>query len=127
MGRGSLVVSGALDAWRFRDANGQSFALYWRGVVSRAGEAASTRDVAAGPAPVFEPDESKLVETWSQSRGGRVVRESALATLAPALAEALSPVTERRPFRPMQSAWWMVPFAAALGFEWWSRRRNGLR
>jgi len=127
VGRGSLVVSGALDAWRFRDAHDQSFAAYWRGVVSRAGEAASARNVSTGPAPKFEPDERKLVDAWSQSRGGRVVRESALATLAPALAEALSPVTERRPYRPMQSGWWMVPFAAALGFEWWSRRRNGLR
>jgi hypothetical protein len=127
VGRGSLVVSGALDAWRFRDANDQAFATYWRGVVSRAGEAASSRSVVPGAAPMFEPDERTLVDAWSQSRGGRVVRESEMATLAPALAEALSPVTERRPYRPMQSAWWMVPFAGALGFEWWHRRRNGLR
>ena len=127
VGRGSLVVSGALDAWRFRDANGQDFGGYWRGVVSRAGEAASARNVSAGPSPTLEPDEGKLVEAWTQSRGGRVVRESALATLGPALADALSPVTERRPYRPMQSVWWMVPFAAALGSEWWIRRRNGLR
>jgi hypothetical protein len=126
VGRGSLVVSGALDAWRFRDANDQAFGAYWRGVIARAGEAASLSGAAA-PAPTSEPDERKLVDAWAHSRGGRIVRESELGTLAPALAESLSPVTERRPYRPMQSAWWMVPFAAALGFEWWSRRRRGLR
>ena len=27
---------------------------------------------------------------------------------------------------PMRSAWWIAPFAIALGLEWWSRRRRGL-
>jgi hypothetical protein len=29
--------------------------------------------------------------------------------------------------RPMQSAWWIVPFTACLSAEWWLRRRRGLR
>jgi hypothetical protein len=29
--------------------------------------------------------------------------------------------------RPMRSTWWIVPFAACLGGEWWLRRRSGLR
>jgi hypothetical protein len=28
---------------------------------------------------------------------------------------------------PMRSAWWLLPFAACLGGEWWLRRRAGLR
>jgi len=32
---------------------------------------------------------------------------------------------ERR--SPMRSAWWLAPFAACLGAEWWLRRRAGLR
>jgi hypothetical protein len=27
----------------------------------------------------------------------------------------------------MRSVWWLAPFALALGGEWWSRRRHGLR
>jgi hypothetical protein len=39
------------------------------------------------------------------------------------VAAPLSPI-ERR---PMQSPWWMVPFAACLSGEWWLRRRRGAR
>jgi hypothetical protein len=28
---------------------------------------------------------------------------------------------------PMRSPWWILPFAACLGVEWWDRRRRGLR
>jgi hypothetical protein len=29
--------------------------------------------------------------------------------------------------RPMRSPWWILPFTACIGFEWWLRRRRGLR
>lgn len=44
LGRGRLVVSGALDAWRYRAAAGARFDAFWRGVVAEA--------AAAAPAPV---------------------------------------------------------------------------
>jgi hypothetical protein len=28
---------------------------------------------------------------------------------------------------PLRSTWWIVPFAACLGVDWWDRRRAGLR
>jgi hypothetical protein len=35
-------------------------------------------------------------------------------------------VNQAVPWRPMHSAWWLLPFAGCLCMEWWMRRRNGL-
>jgi hypothetical protein len=48
------------------------------------------------------------------------------ATLVTRLQEFVSPHRMSVPVQPMRSAWWLVPFAAALGGEWWWRRRKGL-
>lgn len=130
VGRGSLVVSGALDAWRYRDGNAGAFGSYWRNVIANgahAGSPATPTEVAESSTPRLEPDERSLIRNWAESRQGRTFSESELSALAPALNEALSPVSERQPDRPMQSPWWMLPFALALGGEWWMRRRSGLR
>jgi hypothetical protein len=47
----------------------------------------------------------------------------AVAAGIPFSEPAPSPV----PVWPMHSPWWIVPFAACLGVEWWLRRRSGLR
>ncbi len=40
-GRGRMIVSGALDAWRFRAAPGSHFEAFWRGVIGDAALAAA--------------------------------------------------------------------------------------
>jgi hypothetical protein len=127
IGRGSLLVSGALDAWRYRDANEGAFGAYWRKVVAAGAQAGAGIEGTDRVAPAVEPDERELVRGWAESRGGKAVEETTLSELAPAMAEALAPVSERKLFRPMRSVWWMLPFSLALGIEWWTRRRGGLR
>jgi hypothetical protein len=62
---------------------------------------------------------------WIQARGGLVIPEAGLNTLSAAVAGAV-PVAEQRTTRyPMRSAWWIIPFALALGAEWYARRRRG--
>jgi hypothetical protein len=125
VGRGRLVVSGALDAWRYRDRNADGFDRFWRAVVAEM--AASAPAAPAAPAPDAAPDTRDLLGPWTSSRGGQVIPESRLAALGPAIARALSPPSERRSRHPMRSAWWIVPFGLALGVEWWARRRAGRR
>ncbi|HYW32947.1 MAG TPA: hypothetical protein VE869_15715 [Gemmatimonas sp.] len=40
VGAGTLVVSGALDAWRFRDSTQSSFGTFWRNTIASLGESA---------------------------------------------------------------------------------------
>lgn len=126
-GRGAVVVSGALDAWRYRDTRDDVFGVYWRRVIADAAQRPSSTVADVASQPGVEPDERALLRSWTAARGGRVLGESALGELPAALAAAVPPVSERRPARPMQSPWWMVPFGIALGIEWWTRRRTGLR
>jgi hypothetical protein len=63
----------------------------------------------------------------SQSRSGVDVTTDKIAALTRRLRhEIVSPPT-RVERRPMRSAWWILPFTACLGGEWWLRRRRGLR
>ena len=48
--------------------------------------------------------------------------EAALDARLGALPQRLVPET----WHPMRAWWWLIPFVAALGAEWWSRRRRGL-
>jgi hypothetical protein len=59
--------------------------------------------------------------------GGSVVGPSGIESLAAHARETLALGSERQETRPMQSPWWVVPFAACLGGEWLIRRRSGLR
>ena len=72
-------------------------------------------------------DDRRLIDAWTTATGGRAIGESGLGTLASLLQGTLAPPAERVRWRPMRSAWWIVPFAFVLGAEWWSRRRLGLR
>jgi hypothetical protein len=204
-GAGRVVVSGALDAWRYRDADAAGFDRFWQYTVASAAGAtppalAVTLDravVAPGDVATFRvsaldaallapntlavrsdvafrraaatsanavewrstpitagthtievtaaghrasatlmaregarpatPDERHLVNAWTTSRGGVVVSASDLDSLPDRIREALGRSTQSDRWRPMRSAWWIVPFAAALGTEWWLRRRRGAR
>jgi hypothetical protein len=55
-----------------------------------------------------------------------VITAGALDALPGLVRAALQAERRRERWHPMRSAWWIVPFAAALGGEWWWRRRRGL-
>ena len=130
-GRGRLVVSGQLDAWRYRDRDASAFDSYWRRAVA---DAAAAAQHAARPSPPFagvalrrapDEDDRALIRAWAASRQGRVVAEGAVSQLAEALSQAIEPPDERVVLRPMRWMWWWVPFGLCLGVEWWLRRRSG--
>ena len=223
VGRGQLVVSGAFDAWRFRDPAQSSFDATWRDLIDEAASASqapldlqlsptlitprgdisvvlsptdstnanasrltatlrrltpasdSVRSLATEPlatlplslSPVapgsrfasfrapLSPGTYEVVAThgadtarasfvvaehvardaddtpahmtaWSASRGGRVVTRDQLDSLPSILRALVRPVARAIEWHPMRSPWWIVPFALALGAEWWLRRRHGL-
>lgn len=53
LGAGRVIVSGALDAWRYRSADGEAFARFWRAVI---GDAASS----AAPPLRVTPDRTAV-------------------------------------------------------------------
>jgi hypothetical protein len=65
-----------------------------------------------------------VLDVWVRSRGGRVVESSRLEGLLPAVRAAVAPAARRAPWHPMRSAWWLLPFAGLLAFEWYLRRRG---
>ncbi len=204
-GDGRLLVSGAMDAWRFRARDNGAFDRFWQSTVAGlALAAAAPLELDVQPRPL-RPGQHAEVIVRVRAYGGEPVRARAggqPVRLVPA-AEAgvfhgsfvagsvagLSNVTadvggretrsisqsvvvrdDARPLtaaaplsllsashggidatpdrvgelesfarrtvtapktgavrHPMRSAWWILPFAACLSAEWWSRRRRGLR
>ena len=212
VGAGQLVISGALDAWRFRANDRGAFDRFWQAaiaglasatpapidvevspsIVSPGGKAdvlVRVRRAAIGLAPVEELRVSAMVgdrhavRLWpgdspdtfhgsflaptatgagrvtvaasdratgaasfvvaararsarppgfplsllADTRGGIDVAASDVTNLARRLRQELAVSAARAERRPMRSAWWLLPFAACLGGEWWLRRRRGLR
>jgi len=77
--------------------------------------------IRAGGAVV--PELSMLAAT----HGGIAVRADELDRLERHVRQTVEPPLESRAAHPMRSPWWMLPFAACLGGEWWIRRRRGAR
>jgi hypothetical protein len=71
------------------------------------------------------PAERDLLAAWTSSHGGIAVPAPRSREIGQALARRLPAPTARRTWHPMRSAWWILPFAVALGVEWWARRRAG--
>lgn len=210
-GEGRVIISGAMDAWRYRDAGGQAFARFWQGLVSGAaplGQVLAISLASSSPAPgqwlpiritwrgMASPSSVTIqaslqcasqpatpIRLWPAASGGgfeararvglvgpcrieaRVeggptsaavfpvrgvgdapARQTLAALTASAVASGGTSVAAVRvhevvdglralpppapvdtPVAPMRSGWWLVPFAACLGGEWWLRRRAGLR
>jgi hypothetical protein len=63
------------------------------------------------------------LESAAAGTGGVVGDTGAVIQSLAATATAALPT----PIHPMRSPWWMSPFVACLGLEWWLRRRAGLR
>jgi hypothetical protein len=131
VGRGQLLISGQLDAWRYRDRDAAAFDTYWRRAVAEAAtaaqQAARAANLRAGGAQSRSPDADHrmLIRAWTASRQGRVVPEGQVPQLAALLQSAIDPPSERVMLRPMRWMWWWAPFALCLGIEWWLRRRSG--
>ncbi len=222
LGAGRVVVSGALDAWRYRTRDGAGFSRFWTQALADVASAApaavallpSARVVSPGtsievravvrsaqlsdpsrPAPVVEvramigvsggtasdtvrlwptpergvfaatmrvPDAANtyriIVEAssgdgraigtasadvlggetralnarqdlaaWVASQGGVVLPSADAMTVERAVRDRLSASSLPRRVHPMRSLWWLPVFIAALGGEWWLRRRRGDR
>jgi len=202
-GDGRLVVSGALDAWRFRADDDGAFDRFWQSTI--AGLALAVRppiDVTVVP-PILKPGErgdiivrargtpvrasidGRPIRLWPEAEAGvfrgsftagdadgrsTVVARVDGATPASTLRAVIVSGDARHPFpataplsmlsssrqgidvtpdridtleqfvrrtappppatitrHPMQSPWWMIPFAACLSIEWYLRRRSGDR
>ena len=67
MGEGSIVLSGALDAWRFRAAGGDGFTTFWRAAIARAAIAAPPLVRVALHPPVAMP--GSVVRVVARVRG----------------------------------------------------------
>jgi hypothetical protein len=98
-----------------------------RVVVTREGARAEAAVIVVPGARHPARDERALLEAWASSRSGQVLPESRLAELVASMDRALAPPPQPVRWFPMRSPWWIVPFALALGAEWWLRRRRGQR
>jgi hypothetical protein len=206
-GHGRVIVSGAMDAWRHRDADNGAFDRFWRSVVLESAAASAALRIemaqpiaAPGTRMRFIVRHHRMAETtgstltasaacgdgtsqsvrlWPEAEHGvysgtvaasdaggcaiRVAVDDGPASEAgftvtsgptasvPAVVTKLeraavssggtagdadaviaalattAPVEVPTPVWPMRSPWWLSPFVACLGLEWWLRRRAGLR
>jgi len=67
------------------------------------------------------------LELVAARTGGVVATAGDEGEVTAALASTAEQPSVPAPFHPMRSPWWMSPFVACLGLEWWLRRRAGLR
>lgn len=77
-------------------------------------------------ARVAAPPELDLLGAIATTRHGSVVPEGKVPELPDRLSAAFQPASRVETWHPMRSPWWIIPFALALGAEWWHRRRRGL-
>lgn len=80
--------------------------------------------------PRTPPDDTHRLQALAAAFDAPVVRAGGEGTLVTSLQGRLHDTTGATvpaDFHPMRSPWWMVPFVACLGVEWWLRRRQGLR
>jgi hypothetical protein len=98
----------------------------YRVVVSSGDVRTSAPIIVAPDVHLAVRDAPDLVAAWAGASGGFAIPASRLETLPAALADALEPERRRELWYSMRSAWWIIPFALALGAEWWWRRRRGL-
>ena len=98
----------------------------YRVMVSSGGLSADAPLVVADDVFRPAPSDIDLLESIAASRGGKVLSATALDALAPAIAAIVRPASRAETWHPMRSAWWILPFALALGAEWLLRRRARL-
>jgi hypothetical protein len=94
--------------------------------VDGSANSAHARLLVASPAPVAAVAWDGL-RTFVDAHGGLVVTTADIPRLIAQLQQRVPASTLPRARHPFRSAWWMAPFAACLGGEWWLRRRRGQR
>lgn len=80
VGSGRVIVSGALDAWRFRDRSASSFDRFWQTLIAGAATTAIAPITVTAAKGVVHPRERLGVSA--------LVRDAALATMLPVKASA---------------------------------------
>jgi hypothetical protein len=68
-------------------------------------------------------DDSPAIAMFSRATGGSV---GTIDVVGAAIRSTVRSEEKLERWWPMRSAWWIVPFAGLLGFEWLVRRRRGL-
>jgi hypothetical protein len=76
------------------------------------------------PDAAMPPPAWRGLQAFVEARGGVLVTPDRLVQH---LRASVRPVDTRRARHPLRSAWWILPFAACLGGEWFLRRRRGAR
>lgn len=88
-GMGAVIVSGALDAWRYRDRNDDAFARFWRAaVLEQASAVPPLVEVTATPS-LARPDAA--VRVTARLRDTELPQEGDRVTIAPASARVVNP------------------------------------
>ena len=85
----------------------------------------ASADVLVGETSVVTPPED--LAAWVTSRGGVVVQNADAIGVTSALQARQATGAPLPRVHPMRSLWWLPVFVAALGGEWWLRRRRGDR
>lgn len=86
--------------------------------VTGVGTVVVARDAPVPPAP-------DALRAAIDAHGGQLVTSGDEAALAAHARRVLPPTRGPVESHPMRSIWWIIPFASALGYEWWDRRRRG--
>ncbi|MEO7361726.1 MAG: hypothetical protein ABI120_15450, partial [Gemmatimonadaceae bacterium] len=95
-------------------------------IAAASGSSAARGLVVSRDVRVENSREPGLLASFVNAHGGSVVAAEQLAELPALLERVLQPTLRRVVWHPMRSAWWLLPFAAALSLEWYLRRRSGL-
>jgi hypothetical protein len=98
----------------------------FRITVASEGERASASFIARPAVSITASTDRDLLSALANGSGGAAMTASQLDELPARLDRTLQPVPRRITWHPMRSAWWILPFALALGAEWLLRRRRGL-
>jgi len=93
-GAGRLIVSGALDAWRFRDPPRSSFDRFWQTVIARA--------AGASPPPVALNVARQTLRPGERATATVTVRDAALSSTRPVRASAGATLVSARGSTPVR-------------------------
>ena len=77
-------------------------------------------------ANVSQPSDRAMLAAWATAHGGAAAPIDDADRLETLMSRALHLSSSSSRAHPMRSPWWIVPFALAIGGEWWLRRRSGL-
>src|SRR5262249_39073257 len=96
VGAGRIIVSGALDAWRFRDSSVSSFDRFWQTLIAGAS--------ASAIAPVTVATARTIVAPRERLSASAFVRDAALSPALPAKASATASMISNVRLWPSEQA-----------------------